>query len=392
MVVSLCSYSIQHGQGLCVGLQASVVLLFLLLLGQSVAVAPGDEDERCPVPQYPVSVKVLMDNWRYHTLIAGGRRVWNATTSDRRQMTPETVTSKNNGSKVRSYTDTIHPYLQWSSQGNCSGGSASVCAQGSIEKGLLTQFINKSLPESHTDPLRIYVNVTYSFTDCLGMQQHCDVELLLANYSNNDRSGYGSGGIMPDRLIEYTSSVSSGTKQFFFDSSTSVTGFYLALTSIEACVNVSRVSVYRYECPGSDRLPPTSLLRRPATPAPASSGQLRHVTPYCADNAHLRNETLTIACRSDGIWNDGGARCKCNSGYREDEEGTTCKGRQLHNLHSRKSLYSFLQRWSSCPFQLSPLLHQHHLKCCSLLHLQEKQQSRLQSILLLSYSLVWVEL
>ena len=108
----------------CVGLQASVVLLFLLLLGgQSVAVAPGDEDERCPVPQYPVHVKILMDSWRYHTLLPG---VWNATTSDRRRMMPETVASKNNGSKVRSYPDTIHPYLQWYSQGNCAGGSASV--------------------------------------------------------------------------------------------------------------------------------------------------------------------------------------------------------------------------------------------------------------------------
>ena len=333
-MVSLCSYSIQHGQGLCWSIQASVVLLFLLLLGQSVAVAPGDEDGECPVPQYPVSVKVLMDSWRYHTLLPG---VWTATTSDRRRMMPrQTVASKNNGSKVRSYTDTIHPYLQWSSQGNCSGGSASVCSQGSIEKRLLTQFINKSLPESHTDPLRIYVNVTYSFTDCLGEQQHCDVELLLANYSN----GYSSGGIMPDNLIEYTSSVSSGTKQFFFDSSTSVTGFYLALRSREACVNVSRVLVYRYECPGSDRLPPTSLLRRPATPAPASSGQIRRVKPYCADNAHLRNETLTIACTSNGRWNDGEARCGCNSGYREDEEGTTCKGRQLGTIYTPENLYT----------------------------------------------------
>ena len=164
---------------------------------------------------------------------------------------------------------------------------------------------------------------------------------------------------MPDNRIEYNSSVSSGTKQFFFDSGTSVTGFFLALTSREACVTVSRVLVYRYECPGSDRIPPTSLLRRPATPAPASSGQLRHVKPYCAENAHLRDENSTIACTSGGRWNDGVvARCECDSGYREDEEGTTCKGRQLHNLHSRKSLYSFLQ---SCPFQLSPLLHQHHV-------------------------------
>ena len=72
----------------CVGLQASVVLLFLLLLGgQSVAVAPGDEDERCPVLQYPVRVKVLMDSWRYHTLIAENRRVWNATTVEGHGMT-----------------------------------------------------------------------------------------------------------------------------------------------------------------------------------------------------------------------------------------------------------------------------------------------------------------
>ena len=295
-------------------------LLLILLLGQSLAVAPGDEDG-CPVPQYPVHVrKVLMDSWRYHTLITGERRVWTATTEEGHRTT---VSSYNNDA----LTLIIHPYLQWSSQGTCSGGSASVCARGRKEKWVVTQFINKSLPESHTDPLRIYVDVTYSFTDCLGGQQHCNVELFLANYSNNHRSGYGSGGIMPDNLI--ANGISSGTKQFFFDSDTSFTGFFLALTSVEACVTVSRVLVYRYECPGSDRLPPTSLLRRPATPVNVREG-LRLVKPYCAENAHLGNETLTIACRSDGIWNDGVvARCECDSGYREDEEGTTCKGRQL---------------------------------------------------------------
>ena len=38
------------------------------------AVAPGDEDERCPVPEYPVHVKVLMDSWRYYTLLAEDNR------------------------------------------------------------------------------------------------------------------------------------------------------------------------------------------------------------------------------------------------------------------------------------------------------------------------------
>ena len=56
------------------------------------AAAPGDEDVSCPVPEYPVNVKVLMDSWRYHTLIAedGGNRVWTTlTTERRRRMTPK---------------------------------------------------------------------------------------------------------------------------------------------------------------------------------------------------------------------------------------------------------------------------------------------------------------
>ena len=75
----------------CVGLQTGVVLL-LLLLGQSLAVAPGDEDERCPVPEYPVKVKVLMDSWRYQTLLGedgdtdfnNNRAIWEAINTDMR--------------------------------------------------------------------------------------------------------------------------------------------------------------------------------------------------------------------------------------------------------------------------------------------------------------------
>ena len=55
------------------------LLSLLLLLGRSVAMAPGDEDERCPVPEYPVNVKVLMDSWRYQTLL-GEDGVWTANT------------------------------------------------------------------------------------------------------------------------------------------------------------------------------------------------------------------------------------------------------------------------------------------------------------------------
>ena len=203
-----------------------------------------------------------------------------------------------------------------------------MCSGGWERKWLLTQFINKTLPAPNTYPVRIFVNITYSFMSC--PRRHCDdnFELLLANFSNGTSYQYGEGGIMPDNSIQNTSGISSDTKQLFFDSETSFAGIFLALRSFEACVTVSRVLVYRYECPGQDRLP-TDLLRRSATPAPVGRS-LEPITPYCAENSHLNNKTSTILCRSDGVWVNGNARCECDSGYTEDQEGTTCKGIQVY--------------------------------------------------------------
>ena len=33
------------------------------------AIAPGDESDECAVPDYPVNIKVLLDSWRYQTLL-----------------------------------------------------------------------------------------------------------------------------------------------------------------------------------------------------------------------------------------------------------------------------------------------------------------------------------
>ena len=129
----------------------------------------------------------------------------------------------------------------------------SVCSGGQLGKWLVTQFINKSLPAPDQYPVRIFVNVTYSFMNCPRPQCDQDFELLLANYSSGARYSYGEDGIMPDNQIQNTGEASSGTKQVFVDYDASVTGFSLALRSYEACVRVSRVLVYRYECPGHDR-------------------------------------------------------------------------------------------------------------------------------------------
>ena len=42
----------------------------LLLLGQTLAVTPGDESDDCEVPNYPVNIRVLLDSWRYQTLLS----------------------------------------------------------------------------------------------------------------------------------------------------------------------------------------------------------------------------------------------------------------------------------------------------------------------------------
>ena len=47
-----------------------VLLLLLLSLRDTLAVAPGDEYDGCEVPDYPVNIKVLMDSWRYQKLLA----------------------------------------------------------------------------------------------------------------------------------------------------------------------------------------------------------------------------------------------------------------------------------------------------------------------------------
>ena len=49
------------------------------VLGQTLAVAPGDESGECGVPDYPVNIKVLLDSWRYQTLLPD---TWTATNSD----------------------------------------------------------------------------------------------------------------------------------------------------------------------------------------------------------------------------------------------------------------------------------------------------------------------
>ena len=81
---------------------AVLPLLWLMFLpSDTLAVAPGDEYDGCEVPDYPVNVKVLMDSWRYQTLLAqndintttAATAVWNTQNFD---MSHQSAVSQNN--------------------------------------------------------------------------------------------------------------------------------------------------------------------------------------------------------------------------------------------------------------------------------------------------------
>ena len=198
----------------------------------------------------------------------------------------------------------------------------SLCRAG--KKWLQTQFINKSLPAPDTYPVRIYVNVTVSGT-CSGPGCNYDFELLVSHIISGEPEEYTGNGIRPDSFIPLSEVNVSGTKQFSFDSQTTSSGFHIRLEADHACVTVSRVLVYRYECPGHDRNP-TGLARRPATQAPDVGAVF--VNQFCAENSHFSDISNhnSLTCQYDGRWLNGQAHCECDDGYNNDRDADVCEG------------------------------------------------------------------
>ena len=199
-----------------------------------------------------------------------------------------------------------------------------LCSEDRGEWWLQTQFINKSLPAPDTYPVRIFVNVTVTGI-CIG--QHCDtdLELLVSQIILGEPEKYSGYDIRPDRYIPLSVLNVSDTKQFSFDSQTNSSGFHIRLEADNACVTVSRVLVYRYECPGHDRKP-TGLARRPATQAP--NERFVHAMPYCAKNSHfsVSSNHNSLTCQYNGTWLNDQAHCVCDDGYNNDRDAEVCEG------------------------------------------------------------------
>ena len=44
-------------------------VVLLLVLGNPLPVVSDDRDSRCEVPTYPENITVLLDSWKYYTLL-----------------------------------------------------------------------------------------------------------------------------------------------------------------------------------------------------------------------------------------------------------------------------------------------------------------------------------
>ena len=328
----------------------ATVAMLLLLLGHTLAVAPGDESDDCEVPDYPVNIRVLLDSWRYQTLLP----------PENGDTTTTVWTTSKNGvytlymHNIHVYTKSVSPLflliVQWYSAGGMCGDSAvAVCSGEPGDKGTKIQYISKSLPAPDEYPVRVFVNISYSFIDCPEetepqrlptpgpSSQHCEreFELQLEIIRTDAGQSLSGNNILPGSHI-YDAEI--GEVQLYFDLNANENEqFRLALVSRPnaTCVTVSRVLVYRYECPDNERQS-VGLTRRPATQAPVT-GEVSATTECVENSDHAAgSRTESLVCTAEGQWKDDLTHCVCNDGYYREID--ICRGTAIYNV----TLYLFI--------------------------------------------------
>ena len=223
----------------------------------------------------------------------------------------------------------------------CENSTVEVCSGERRDKWLKTQYINKSLPAPDEYPVRVFVNITYSSLTC-PPRMMCDKDFEL-HIARSDMKNYSKDGIMPSHMITYSPDVT--TQHLYFDLNEGENGFSLGLKSRHkgVCVSVSRVLVYRYECPEQA----TGLAHYPATQAPANGTV--PAMPYCVENSHHSemSQPDKLVCTAEGNWINDQTECVCNAGYTRDS--SKCEGiinETLHTAHlpyePHYTLYQFM--------------------------------------------------
>ena len=130
------------------------------------------------------------------------------------------------------------------------------------------------------------------------------------------------------RARSTTQSARFETHTFTLDPSD--TGFYVALQDTGTCVGISRLRVYRYNCPSRQ----VGLVLYPEVPAKVSGSV--NVKLTCVDNASIpESESDTVTCSSDGKWSSNIPLCECDLGYENRTENMVprCVGKSIpHNI------------------------------------------------------------
>ena len=317
-----------------------VTVALLSVLGCTVAQAPGDGHDICSGPneaiEYPHYMRPLMDSWNYSGLLSSN--VWNQVSLDK-TMDPRgqvslyiTCASLHVGSVIT--LSFVYCLFQWSAEGSCNGGTVEVCSvrTGKQNNWLFTQHINKSVPVNDSYPVRVFVNITNSFQSC----DNCNQLITVLKYFTNTQQerevytktkGYTADGIMPRNTMKYFDA--TVTDNFYFDMDQDEDGFYFALRDNNmrngdrgACVTVSRILVYRYECSAQT----VDLVRYPAAQAPISGNV--PISVECTENARPLTDSMMVNCTSEGQWEVTSIGCGCDPGYFiETKDGiTACRG------------------------------------------------------------------
>ena len=207
----------------------------------------------------------------------------------------------------------------------CENSAVDLCSGEPGEKWLKTQLINKSLPATDEYPVRVFVNITYSMTCSNVTDCESDIELQVRlNNTNQTLMPHAGDYTIPDNHTLDTAA--SGTQQFYFDLNKGVNMTLFVLTLIshsnDTCVNVSRVLVYRHECPQLS----IGLTRHPAIQAPISGAF--SIIPCCTKNSHLSSQGRSVPqCTSEGKWSANDYEyCLCNMEYFREDDVCILKG------------------------------------------------------------------
>ena len=212
-------------------------------------------------------------------------------------------------------------YLQWQQgAGGICRYQVRVCGfnqPGELQNNwFFTQHISKDFdPNIYNYPVDIRVEIRYAGISC--RKRHgCNPNFSILTYITNNpqlSSTQGNGymnrnNYMNNVTITPEQTSTSYTEIQSFTLQPSQIGLYVAIQDYGTCLGISRMRVYRNNCPSyQDR-----LVLYPDAPAPVSDSV--PVVTSCVDNAEPIGSS-TVMCGSDGTWRRATATCGCSPGY-----------------------------------------------------------------------------